>query len=206
MSGNITVACDCGSFHATLREVSPTAGARAVCYCKDCQAFPSFLGRAELLNPHGGTDMFQTTPGRLKIDAGGSNLACVRMTEKGPLRWYTTCCKTPIANTMASASVPFLGLHPRTFTPASGNASVDFLIGHSRGGVFTESATSPPPQAEKGKGFPRPMVWAFFKLIFTALFSAEKKRSAFFTDPGKQPLAQPQMLTPQQRAQAYSGN
>jgi len=45
-------------------DVSPSTGLRFVCYCKDCQAFARFLERADVLDPAGGTDIFQMPPAR----------------------------------------------------------------------------------------------------------------------------------------------
>ena len=38
--------------------ISPSSGFRFV-RCKDCQAFARFLDRADVLDPAGGTDIFQ---------------------------------------------------------------------------------------------------------------------------------------------------
>lgn len=37
------------------------------------------------------------------------NLACLRLTDKGLLRWYSTCCQTPIGNTSANWKISFVG-------------------------------------------------------------------------------------------------
>jgi hypothetical protein len=57
---------------------------RAVCYCRDCQAFAHFLGRPEeILDSKGGSDVVQTTPARVTLTDGIEMLACMRLTEKG---------------------------------------------------------------------------------------------------------------------------
>ena len=61
-------------------DVSPSGRFPFICYCKDCQAFARFLERPDLLDPAGGTDIFQMPPARLS--------------DKGVLRWYTDCCRT----------------------------------------------------------------------------------------------------------------
>ena len=63
-------------------EVSPGAGNHAVCYCDDCQAFAHFLGRAaDILDPHGGTEIFQMSPARIALTAGTERLACMRLSS-----------------------------------------------------------------------------------------------------------------------------
>jgi len=60
------------------RAVSPSAGFRFVCYCKDCQAFARFLERPDILDAGGGTDIFQLPPGQVTFTAGLDALRCVR--------------------------------------------------------------------------------------------------------------------------------
>jgi hypothetical protein len=65
--------------------ISPSSGFRFVCYCKDCQAFVRFLERPDVLDPAGGTDIFQMPPGRVKLTAGTDALRCLRLSDKGVL-------------------------------------------------------------------------------------------------------------------------
>ena len=61
---DLALRCRCGHVRGIARDVSPANGFRFVCYCKDCQAFARFLERADVLDPAGGTDIFQMPPGR----------------------------------------------------------------------------------------------------------------------------------------------
>lgn len=90
-------------------EVSPKLGNRMICYCDDCQAFARFLGREDVLDASGGSDIFQTAQSRLRITAGTELLRCVRLSPKGLRRWYTECCHTPVANTV-NGRVPLAGV------------------------------------------------------------------------------------------------
>lgn len=108
---DVTFHCCCGQVTAKLRGVAPERVNRVVCYCTGCQAYAHFLGRAEaMLDRHGGSDIFQPSPACLSIEAGFEQVACVRLTPKGALRWYAACCNTPLGNTLASGRVPFLGM------------------------------------------------------------------------------------------------
>ena len=106
------IQCTCGSFKGTLT-LSQHIN-RCECYCKDCQTFAHFLKRdadvRDVLNPQGGTDIVQTLPKYVRFTQGVEHLACMRLTDKGMLRWYTTYCNTPIGNTMASFKLPFVGV------------------------------------------------------------------------------------------------
>ena len=104
-----------------------------VCYCDDCQSFAHFLGRADrLLDAHGGTEIFQTSPARVELTSGAQCLACVYLREgSGLLRWYSACCQTAIGNTLANHKDPFVGLILRGVVQADG-VSVDDLLGPVR--------------------------------------------------------------------------
>ena len=63
--------------------------------------FARFLERPDVLDPAGGTDIFQMPSGCVKLTAGMDALRCLRLSNK-VLRWYADCCRTPIANTAAA--------------------------------------------------------------------------------------------------------
>ena len=111
MGNRVSISCRCGRFSALARGVSARVGNRLICYCDDCQAYANYLGAADdILDHHGGTEVFQLSPAKLEITQGLDNLACVRLTPKGILRWYADCCKSPIGNTAATHRIPFVGL------------------------------------------------------------------------------------------------
>jgi hypothetical protein len=101
--------CRCGTLKGYV--VHSAGVNRCVCYCRDCQAFAHFLGRpGEILDARGGTDVIQTRPANVIFTQGRDALACMRLTERGLLRWYAACCNTPIGNTLANHRVSFVGL------------------------------------------------------------------------------------------------
>ena len=111
MSVELDLRCSCGRVHGTLRGVSPSTVNRLVCHCGGCQRYARALGRAgEILDVRGGSDLFQVCPASLTIHSGSNNISCLQQTPKGALRWYTNCCGSPFVNTMASESVPFMGI------------------------------------------------------------------------------------------------
>src|SRR5262249_30587588 len=89
---------------------SPSSGFRFVCYCNDCHAFARFLERPDVLDLAGGTDIFQMPPGCVKLTVGTDAVRCLRLSDKGVLRWYTDCCRTPIGNTAASPRFPVIAV------------------------------------------------------------------------------------------------
>lgn len=111
MSTDLSIQCDCGAFRGVAKGISPGVGLHGICYCDDCQAFADYLGaRDRVLDSHGGTEIFQVSPAALAISQGRQNLACVRLTSRGPFRWYADCCKSPVGNTPPTRQLPFLGL------------------------------------------------------------------------------------------------
>lgn len=109
MSRSVPLRCDCGAVQGELT-ASPGAGNRCVCFCDDCQAFAAALGRPDVLDAWGGTDIYQTAPARLRFTQGEGELRALRLSDKGLMRWHTACCKTPIGNTLASPRSPFVGV------------------------------------------------------------------------------------------------
>src|SRR5262245_65179137 len=75
MIRNATLSCRCGEVRGLVTRVSPNTVNRVVCYCDDCQAFLHHLGRAELLDAQGGTDIVQIAPGSLSFIQGKERLA-----------------------------------------------------------------------------------------------------------------------------------
>ena len=118
MSTDISIACACGSFSARVHGVSPDRGNHAICYCVDCQAFVRHLGQeARILDPEGGTQIYQTQPYRVEITSGADQLALLQLAEKGLYRWYTRCCNTPLCNTMGTAKFSFVGFMVANIAP-----------------------------------------------------------------------------------------
>lgn len=103
------VSCSCGAVRGVARELGPGAASRVMCYCKFCVTYAEVLGRSEdMLDERGGSDVFQISPRTLELREGLEHVACLRLTKGGPLRFYTSCCNTPLANTLADSKVPFM--------------------------------------------------------------------------------------------------
>jgi len=102
--------CECGQVQGLLTIKSFSDGNNITCMCDDCQCFAHYLGKEDqILNKNGGTSIFQTTPNKMKITQGNDKLNCVALSPKGAKRWFTSCCRTPVGNTV-SAKMSFIGL------------------------------------------------------------------------------------------------
>jgi hypothetical protein len=145
MSQDLELGCCCGQIHGQVRGVSPQTVNRAICYCDDCQAFLHHIGRADLLDDHGGTDLVQVAPASLSYDRGAECIAGLRLGPKGMHRWYASCCKTPLGNTMPRPGVPFVGLSIEVFLGLDARRR-DEVFGVPRGKVFGQFATNGTPE------------------------------------------------------------
>jgi hypothetical protein len=146
MGHDVDVSCRCGDVHGRVRDASPHTVNRVVCYCDDCQAFLHHLGRADLLDAKGGTDIVQVAPASLMFDRGTDRIAGLRLTPKGVYRWYASCCKTPLGNTVTPA-IPFVGIAHGAF--GSDRARRDEVFGAPRGSFFGKYAVGEPPAGSK---------------------------------------------------------
>ena len=106
---SLQLRCRCGKLQGEVE--TRRVAARAICYCKDCQAFARFLGDEKaLLDPSGGTEVEATLPAGLRFTAGLEHLACMSLSPQGIYRWYASCCNTPVGNTPRNAAMPYVGL------------------------------------------------------------------------------------------------
>ncbi len=186
--------CRCGTIKGWVSD--PQSANRVVCYCRDCQAFARFLGQAsETLDSQGGSDVVQTLPKNVTFTQGADALACLRLSEKGMVRWYAGCCKTPIGNTLENYKISFVGLlHNCLEAP-----------GHSLQESFGAVRTYANPQGAFGNPKPKAVgmfttIWWFTKTILKARVNGDYKSTPFFQ--GAKPVADPHVLSSAERAGA----
>jgi hypothetical protein len=178
--------------------VSPSSGFRFVCYCKDCQAFARFLERTDVLDAAGGTDIFHMPPGRVKITAGTDAMRCLSLSDK-VLRWYTDCCRTPIANTAAGPRFPVIGVVHSFMDHEADDRSRDEALGTPLCRLYERSAVGPLPPNAPGP----PSLGAYAGHVSKILgwwVRGLNQPTPFFDDRTKAPRAVPRVLTRSERA------
>ncbi len=199
---DLMIRCACGGITGIASGLSRRTGNRVVCYCDDCQAFARHLGHPErVLDAHGGTDIVQTSPARVRFESGADRLACLRLTEKGVLRWYARCCATPIGNTAATPRLPFVGLIHSCLVDTTDGTPRDEVLGPVRGRVQLAFATGDTTALQASKGHLLPMVLHFIRIMAAAWWRGDQRRSPFF-DRGA-PVVTPQPLSEEERRAAY---
>jgi hypothetical protein len=178
----------------------PEKGSRGVCYCKDCQAFAHFLGKTDdILDDMGGTDVIATLPKYVTFTQGLDVLACMSLTEKGMLRWYASCCHTPIGNTPRDFKLSHVGLvHTCLEDPPR---TLDSAFGPVRMRVNTKNA--------KGKPKLMPVstiasILRFLSVLIRARLDGSYKRTPFFAPERGTPVVAPKVLTSSEWAQVMS--
>lgn len=198
MSTRLPLRCSCGTVRGTASNVSPKTVTRLICYCDDCQTFAHHLGvEDQVLDEHGGTDICQLSPANIAFTEGEDNIASLKQSLKGATRWYTTCCNTPIGNTMSTASMPFVGLIHAFIDHESNGRSADESIGPVLARVHERFAIGhAASNAARSKIQPGIMFRVGRRLIWWKL-RGDAKRSPFFED-GK-PIREPTMLTKDER-------
>jgi hypothetical protein len=147
MAMEARLSCRCGEVQGVVTNASPQKVNRVVCYCDDCQAFLHQLGRADLLDAQGGTDIVQVAPASLTFTRGRDRIAGLRLTPKGLLRWHTTCCNTPVGNTLGPA-IPFVGIVAQTFDDDAQRA--DGVFGAPIGAILGKYAIGKAPAGSTG--------------------------------------------------------
>ncbi len=143
MSRDAELHCRCGETRGHVKDASAQTVNRVVCYCDDCQAYLHHLGRTDLLDAQGGTDIVQVAPASLTFHRGAERIVGLRLTPKGLYRWYASCCNTPLGNTVGPA-IPFVGIVARAFEGSA--TGPDDLFGKPVGAILGKYAIGTAPK------------------------------------------------------------
>jgi hypothetical protein len=181
-------ACRCGRLRGRVRDVAPAAASHIICHCADCRSAYTHLGLADPEK----VGILQTTQDRIEIDAGGEALCVLRLSKRGALRWYASCCDTPLFYTPLKAWMVHVGLN------------ADRLDEREAAGPVIAEAFLPTKDGKpRHKGAGRMAVRMLTRMASQAL-SGAWRRSRFFDAEGR-PSVPPQVLTREQRAAALMG-
>lgn len=191
---SLPILCRCGSVEGVLS--SPQRAARAICYCRDCQAFARFLGKPELtLDALGGTDIVATRPDFVRFTRGADQLRCMSLSEKGMLRWYADCCRTPIGNTPRDPKFPYVGLVHDCIVAST--TERDAAFGPAKTVLNTGSASGAVKPARLSLLFG---ILRIMRNVFMAKFGGKYRNNPFFDVAAGKPVVDPRVLTVEERA------
>jgi hypothetical protein len=190
------IRCRCGQLEGLL---STTAGTtHLVCYCRFCQAYAHLLGHPEqVLDELGGTDVVATVQQHLRFTKGTQFLACLSMSRQGPLRWYASCCNTPIGATARNPKLSYLGLVHTCLGESAAALDAQFGTGvavnpkHAKGKVAYSAVSTLLP------------VTRIMASVAQARISGSWKHSPFFQPGSATPVATPRVLGTEERKRAF---
>lgn len=197
---DVALRCRCGLVTGIAHDVTPQTGIHLVCHCIDCRAYAHAIGRADVITAHGGSGIFQLAPKQVRLKVPAGQLSCLRLSEEGLLRWYTTCCQTPVGNSLAKASAPFFGM--LTAFMDLDEAGLVQVLGPPRG-ILGKAALHPPLPAWIEPGFSIGAVWQTVRFMARGLVTGAAKPAVVFDATGA-PLVTPRVLTAEERATAYA--
>lgn len=190
MSNIVPLECSCKTVKGSLKVV-PGSFFHVQCLCCDCQSFASHLNNQEqILDEHGGTELIQTYPAYMKIIEGHDKVACVQLHEKGLYRWYTECCNMPLANTMASSSVPFVGVSVKLMKFNNEQEKVK-LLGPITMKAFGKYAVGEMPR-DAHLRFPLSYMPKILTFMLKGMFTLKNSPSPFFNK--KEPIVKVNFL------------
>jgi Family of unknown function (DUF6151) len=112
------------------------------------------------------------------------------LSEKGLLRWYTACCRTPIGNTPRDPKLSYVGLVHSCL--AGSPIELNAAFGPTKVAINTASANG------AVNSTPWPTFRAMLKIMRNVLgsrLSGKYRDNPFFIHGTAEPLAAPQVLT-----------
>lgn len=193
---NHPLRCRCGTLQGHVARSASSI--RAVCYCKDCQAYARFLGTPGVVDANGGTEIVAMLPGQVHFTAGQEMLACLSMTVHGPLRWYARCCNTPVGGTTRNPKIAYAGIVHACLEKQSPTLTSSFAP--LRIAVNTESALGRVPSTPLSTAVG---IASLMTSAAGAWVSGAYRDNPFFIDGTSTPIRTPHVLSAAEREQAY---
>lgn len=180
------IKCECGKFQAKLKAFPRNTPGRLVCYCDDCQSYLNHLNRDDLLDANGGTEVIPAYPSDVEIISGLDQLKCTRLSPRGIFRFSTSCCNTPIVNTLPKE--PWAGFLSCAYVP-----DVDQILGPVRSRIMGRYAKGTLPAGTPDKFNLRAFV-TIMPFMLKGKLLKKHKPSPFFLEDGATPVVAPNIL------------
>jgi len=184
---DLPFACNCGTIKGTLRGVTPARGSHARCHCIDCRAAEVYLNQPDPAPQ--AVQLFQTTPDRFDFDQGFDQLGVFSFGDKNLLRWYATCCGTPMFNTLRKPKLAFASIMTSAL---SDPAALGPIVG--TGYIPTSSGKT------RNEGLPR-LIWGALSRAAAAKITGRWKTNPFI-DPDTATPNRPVKIVPHDQRQA----
>ncbi|WP_235216134.1 DUF6151 family protein [Ruegeria halocynthiae] len=158
-------------------------------FCHDCRAAQLYFGQPD--PAPGPVDVLQTNPEEIKFDSGAEHLALMRLSPKGALRWYASCCNTPLATTSRTPKFPFAGFIVNRIPDPSGL------------GPITTRGFVPRPNGKQSHEKLGPAIIGLLTRVAKSRLSGSWKDTPFFNPDTGKPVAEPIIPSKAERAALY---
>lgn len=183
------ISCDCGAFQAELTHFPAHSPGRLMCYCNDCQRYLEKLGRPELLDAYGGTEIIPVYPSEMRIIQGQEQLVCNQFSPKGLFRWSTRCCNSPVGN--IRPKFPWFGILHSAYRAVDPGCLE--RLGPVRSRVFGRYASGEPPfPISNGLGF-RDLL-TVLPFLLRGKLGGKARNSPFLASDQISPIVPPRLL------------
>jgi hypothetical protein len=186
----ISLRCQCGALRGTLTGKTLKSGTHLTCHCRDCRAFQVALGREDP-GAKDGVRIVQIAPAGMEITQGADTLAALRLSPRGPLRFYAACCDTPIATTPSRLSLPFAGVLADVIEDQG-------ALGRVRAQVNITAADGRVTHKRMGR-----VVRALFANALSAMLKGDRKKTPFFDAETGKPVVEPMIIDRARKAEIY---
>ena len=193
---NHPIGCRCGTVQGHV--VRSSGATHAICYCKDCQAYARFLGTDGVADENGGTVVVASLPRHVALTGGLESLACMSLAPRGLLRWYASCCNTPIANTPRNPKVPYVGVVHNCLE--TGGRSIEDTFGRLRAVGNAGSESKPVASRPIATGV---AVLGLMSRAIVDRLDGAYRRNPFFLTGTRTPIRPVRVLTEAERERAY---
>jgi hypothetical protein len=158
------------------------------------------LGRSDLLDDNGGTEIIPVFPSAVKIMIGKEKIQCTRLSPQGLFRFSTTWCKTPVA--FRSPGLPLVGIPARMFS-VTDSEILDRTLEPVKSRMMAQFAYGNVPKQASKKLQTRDVS---FLLPFLAKgkLLGKSKPSPFFESDGRTSIAPPDVISLETREKLRS--
>jgi len=183
---DLPFACTCNTLRGRLIGVSRSNGTRIECFCTDCRAAEVYAGQPD--PAPGAVQLYQTTPDKVRIDAGEDQLAVFSFSPKGLLRWQAKCCGAVLFNTVRTAKVPFASLR------------TDHLEDDSALGPVVAQAFVQKSDGKQGHKGGSKLLMTMVTRVLPCLISGRWKQTPFFDVETGKPSRDVRLISREERA------
>lgn len=178
-------ACSCGALSGRIHNLSPQTGVHVLCFCPDCRAGEVYLDQPD--PGTSGVDLVQVSPSDISINTGREHLGLLRLYPTGLLRWYATCCNTPMFTTVATPKIRLVGVRTQRLAQAE-------EAGRVRARAFV-----PKRGGKTRHEHPMRMIWPFVVRSLSGLISGAWRDTPFFDPETRKPVVEAKVLTKEER-------